>query len=38
MGKLYLGNQEVTPIITKTEANNQDKTITENGVYTADEG
>lgn len=37
-GKLYLGSTEVTPITGGTQINNQDKTITENGTYTADSG
>ena len=39
MPRLYIGNREVTPAIVKgSTINNQDKTIIENGVYTADEG
>jgi hypothetical protein len=39
MPRLFIGNREVTPAIVKSSIiNNQDKTITENGVYTADEG
>ena len=34
---LYIGNKKYAPII-RQGVNNQDKTITENGVYTADEG
>ena len=36
---MYLGGQKVSPIIKSgAEINNQDKTITENGTYTADAG
>ena len=36
---MYLGGQKITPIIKSGAAiNNQDKTITENGTYTADAG
>jgi len=39
MAKLYLGNRQLTPAVFKSvDINNQDKTITENGTYTADEG
>jgi len=36
---MYLGGQKISPIVTVGAGiNNQDKTITENGIYTADEG
>lgn len=36
---MYLGGQKISPIIKSgVEINNQDKTITENGTYTADAG
>lgn len=35
---MYLGGQKISPIIKVGEINNQDKTITENGTYTADAG
>lgn len=35
---MYLGGQKISPIIKVGEINNQDKTITENGTYTADTG
>lgn len=38
MSKLFLGTREITPIIKVGGINNQDKTITENGTYTADTG
>lgn len=35
---MYLGGQKISPIIKVGEIKNQDKTITENGTYTADVG
>lgn len=35
---MYIGGQKISPIIKVGEINNQDKTITENGTYTADAG